>query len=280
MHRTESAMGEFTSFFEIEKIPDKRIAIVYLNRPEKRNAMSWEFWSGLPAVVDTIESDDRIRAVVIAARGKSFTTGLDLVEFDERFADRLRGETADTRIKLYDLIKEMQKGFQRMMNSDRIFIAAVHRHCIGGGLDLICACDMRLASKDAVVSLRETRVAIVADMGSLNLLPFIIGQGNTRRMAFTGADFDAIECHRMGLFDEVLEDRDTMMDRAVGLASEIAANPAIVLRGTKRILNYMYNHSPEEGLDCVAVWNAAFLDSDDFRELMSAFKERRKPHYK
>lgn len=273
-------MSSTTSFFEIEKIPEKRIAIVYLNRPDKRNSMSWEFWSGLPAVVDAIESDECIRAVVIAARGKSFTTGLDLEEFDGRFADRLRGETADTRMKLYDLIKEMQKGFQRMMKSDRIFISAVHRHCIGGGLDLICACDIRLGSKDAVVSLRETKVAIVADMGSLNLLPFIVGHGNARRMAFTGADFDAAECHRMGLFDEVLEDRDAMMDRAVNLAEEIAANPAIVLKGTKQILNYMYNHTPDEGMDYVAVWNAAFLDSDDFRELMSAFKERRRPNYK
>jgi len=271
---------QVTDFFEIEKIPEKKIAIVYLNRPEKRNAMSWAFWAGLPLVVDEVEADPDIRCVVFAARGKSFTTGLDLEEFSEQFGPRLRGATADVRMDLMSLIIEMQQGFQRILHSDRVFISAVHRHCIGGGLDLICACDMRFASKDALVSLRETKVAIVADMGSLNLLPFIVGHGNARRMAFTGADFSANECHKMGLFDQVFDDRDSMMDNAIKTAEEIAANPAIVLKGTKKILNYMYNHSPEAGMDYVAVWNSAFLDSDDFRELITAFKERRKPNYK
>lgn len=271
---------KMTDFFEIETIPEKKIAIVYLNRPDKRNSMNWSFWSGLPKMVDAIEADPNIRSVVIAARGKSFTTGLDLLQFGEQFKDILRGSTADTRMKLYDLILTMQIGFRRILESDRIFISAVHKHCIGAGLDLMCACDIRLASSDAVVSLKETQVAIVADMSSLNLLPSIIGHGNARMMAFTGADFTADQCYQMGLFNEVLDDRDSMMDRAVELASQIAANPAIVLNGAKKVLNYMYNHTPNQGLDYVAVWNSAFLDSEDFREFMQAFKEKRRPNYK
>lgn len=266
-------------FFEIERIPEKRIAIVHLNRPERRNAMNWPFWAGLPAVVDDLEGDSRVRAVVVAGRGKSFTIGLDIEEFAAQFHDMLHSATGDGRENLLKLIRQMQLGLLRILDSRLVFIAAVHRHCIGGGLDLISACDLRVAASDAVVSLRETRVGIVADMGSLNLLPFIIGQGNTRRMAFTGGDFGAAECLRMGLFDEVLEDRDTMMDRAVQLAGEIAANPAIVLRGVKGVLNAMYSLTPREGFEHVALWNAAMLDSRDFREFLSAFAEKRRPNF-
>lgn len=272
-------MSAIPSFFEIERIPEKKIAIVHLNRPEKRNAMNWDFWSGLPMVVEHLEGDGEIRAAVIAGRGKSFTVGLDIEEFSGQFRDILHSESGDGREELLKLIRQMQAGFLRMLESRVVFVAAVHRHCIGGGLDLISACDLRVAAGDAVVSLRETRVGIVADMGSLNLLPFIIGQGNTRRMAFTGGDFDARECLRMGLVDEVLDDRDAMMDRAVQLAGEIAANPAIVLRGVKGVLNAMYSLTPREGFEHVALWNAAMLDSRDFREFLSAFAEKRRPQY-
>lgn len=272
-------MSQYT-FFEIEKQEENKIAIVYLNRPDARNAMSWNFWSELPLVVQDLEKDDSVRCAVIAGRGKSFSTGLDLMEFKEKFQNTINGATADTRMKLYDLILEMQEGFRRILNSRKPYIAAIQRHCIGGALDLICACDIRLASKNASISLRETKVAIVADMCSLNRLPHLIGESNTRMMAFTGADYSAEKCYEMGLVNEVLESEDDLQKRSVELATEIAANPAIVLHGVKTNLNYMQNHSTDEGLDFVATWNAAFLDSDDFRELMQAFSEKRRPRYK
>lgn len=268
------------AFFEVEKDSEKRFAVVFLNRPDKRNAMSWDFWRDLPEVVNDLEQDSEIHAVVFAARGKSFSTGLDLEEFSSMFRETIQGSDADHREDLYKLILQMQEGFKRIVNGKKIYIAAVHRHCIGGALDLISACDLRLAAKDASVSLRETKVAIVADMGSLNRLPSIIGHGHTRMMAFTGRDFSAIECKEMGLFNEVYESQEALLDAAKKLAAEVAANPGIVLRGVKNNLRYMEAHSPAEGMEYVAAWNAAFLDSQDFRELMTAFKERRKPKYK
>ena len=148
---------------------------------------------------------------------------------------------------------------------------------LGGGLDLICACDVRLASKDASVSLRETKVAIVADMGSLNRLPFIVGDGHTRLMAFTGRDFSGEECKAMGLFSEVYESQDKMMTAARDLAREIASNPSIILRGVKQNLNFQNGKSTLEGMDYVTTYNAAFLDTAALREMMTAFKERRRP---
>ncbi len=266
-------------FFSLEKNAQKKIALLYLNRPEKRNAMDWPFWRDLPAIVQEIEQDKDIRAVVLAAKGKSFSLGLDIAQFSQQFSAELQGQDADSREKLYQLIVQMQQGFDRIYHSSKVYISAVHKHCIGGGLDLISACDIRLASEDAIFSLRETAVAIVADMGSLNRLPSIIGQGNTRLMAFTGQDFFAQQAMQMGLVSKIFPDQETLLKNAIQMAEQIAANPNLAVRGTKEILNYMDDHSIADGMKYVAAWNAAFLDSHDFREVLSAFNEKRKPRF-
>ncbi|MCE9499556.1 MAG: enoyl-CoA hydratase/isomerase family protein [Leptospira sp.] len=267
------------SFFEVQKFTDKRIAILFLNHPDKRNAMDWSFWRDLPLVVEEIEQDKGIRSVVIMGKGKSFSTGLDIGDFFEKHNEVVTGAIGDIREDFYRLLLQMQEGFKRIYESEKVYIAAVHKHCIGGGLDLISACDIRLGTKDASVSLRETKVAIVADMGSLNRLPSIIGQGNTRNMAFTGKDFSGEECLRMCLFSEIFETKEELDKAAIRLAEDIAANPGMAVRGTKQILNYMDNHSIDEGMKYVAAWNAAFLDNKDFRELVSAFREKRQPNF-
>lgn len=267
-------------FFQIEKNKEDKTAVLFLNRPEARNAMNWDFWEELPLVINDLEKDADVRCVIVAARGKSFSTGLDVVEFFTRFKDVLGARDADERDVLKKLLFEMQKGMQAMADGENIYIAAVHKHCIGGALDLISACDIRLASQDASVSLRETRVAIVADMGSLNRLPAIIGMGNTRLMAYTGRDFKAEECEKMGLFSGVYENQTEVLTQAQMLAKQIASNPSLAVRGSKRILNYVADHSLKDGLDYVGIWNSAFLDSQDFREIGQAFIEKRKPNFK
>jgi enoyl-CoA hydratase len=249
-------------FFEVEKHVEQQTAVLYLNRPEKLNAMSWPFWRDLPFVVDDLEKDPEVRVVVIAARGKSFSVGIDVFEFFVNNQDTLIGAKPEFREKLHDLIVQMQQGFNRISEGHNIYIAAVHRHCIGGALDLISACDLRLASKDAVFSLRETKIAIVADMGSLNRLPNIIGQGHARMLALTGRDFPADSALRMGLINELYETREDLMKGALDLAAEIAGNADNAVRGTKKILNYMESHSVEDGLRYVAAWNSAFFNTD------------------
>ncbi len=261
-------------FFQVEIDAAKKIAVVYLNRPEKRNAMDWSFWRDLPLLVADIDRMDQVHAVVIAARGKSFSTGLDLPEFIAQFEKTIQGETGDDREKLFQLILTMQEGMKRIAESPKVWVAAIHRHCIGGALDLISACDLRFASKDASISLRETKVAIVADMGSLNRLPGIIGDGNTRYMAFTGRDFSADECARMGLISRVFETQEELLAAAVETAAEIAANSGLVLRGVKKLTNYQRDHGPTDGMDYVAAWNTAFLDGREFRAMIKMVRDR------
>ena len=171
---------------------------------------------GFAKIVADLESDPEVRAVVVAGRGKSFTVGIDVFEFFVQYQDVLTGATPERREEMYELLLKMQEGFNRMANGNKIYIAAIHRHCIGAGLDLAAACDLRLASQDAVFSLRETKIAIVADMGSLNRLPKIIGQGHTRMLALTGRDITAAEALRIGLVNELYGDAVALMAGAPG----------------------------------------------------------------
>lgn len=269
-----------TSFEFFEIVPrNDGTAIVYLNRPDKRNAMDWSFWRDLPDVIEEIDSASEIRAFVIAARGKSFSTGLDLDSFFQQFGSIVQGSYGDDRKKFYNLILQMQKGINAVYDSSKPSIAAVHKHCIGGGLDLISACDIRYATLDASISLREAKVAIVADMGSINRLPGIIGQGHTRELAFTGKDIDGSEAYRIGLVSKLFDTQEKLMEGALATATEIAANPKIVVQGAKEVMNYAEGKPLDAGLNYVALWNSSFLDSRDFREASLSFKERKRPEY-
>lgn len=264
-------------FFEI--VQEENIAIVYLNKPEKRNAMDFSFWRDLPKVVQEIDNEKSIRAFIIAARGKSFSTGLDVNEFTTQFEEYLKPNYGDDRLRFYRFIQEMQSGINAIYNSNKPSIAVVHKHCIGGALDLISACDIRYCTKDASFSLREAKVAIVADMGSLNRLPAIIGQGNTRELALTGKDIDSKEAERIGLVSKVFETQEEAFSYAKSVANEIAANPKIVIEGVKEVMRYSEGKPLEDGLNYVCLWNSSFLASKDFEKAKQAFKNKTKPNY-
>lgn len=263
------------SFFQVEKKIEKKIAILFLNRPEARNAMDERFWFELPKIIDALEQDQDVNVVLITGIGKSFSIGLDLVDFYSKYKDLIQGETANERQKFHQLILQMQEGLKKIVLGKKIYIAAVHKHCIGGGLDLISCCDIRIAAKNAIVSLREAKVGIVADMGSLNRLPYIIGTGATKLLAYTGGDFTAEECFRMGLFDKIVENEEDLFKEALQLSEEIASNPPIVLEGIKKVINYVENHSFLESMDFVALWNATYLDSNEFREIIERFLKKK-----
>jgi enoyl-CoA hydratase len=158
-------------------------------------------------------------------------------------------------------------------------ICAIAGPCIGGGIDLASACDVRIASRDARFSVREVKVAIVADLGSLQRLPRIIGHGHTRELAFTGKDIDAERALRIGLVNDVLPDEASLLEHARAMAREIAANSPLAVQGAKEVLGYGEERRILDGERFVAVWNAAFLASNDLREAISAFLEKRDPRF-
>jgi enoyl-CoA hydratase len=177
-------------------------------------------------------------------------------------------------------ILRMQQSVTSVADCPKPVVAAVHGYCIGGGVDVISACDIRLASADAVFSVRETKVAIVADLGSLQRLPRIVGAGHVAELAYTGKDLDAGRAKEIGLLNDVLADRDALLEAAHALAGEIAANSPLAVQGTKAVLRASADRSVADGLDYVATWNAGALQSEDLVEAMSAFLEKRPPEFR
>ncbi len=259
--------------FQVET--EEHIAWVTLNRPEKRNAMDPRFFGELKSLFESLDEDPGVRVVVVRAAGKSFTAGLDLSDT----ADLFQVPTADRREALRKKILALQESMDVVERCRKPVIAAVHSHCVGGGVDLVCACDIRMATQDAVFSIRETRIAIVADLGTLQRLPFIIGHGWFRELVYTGKDFSAEEAYRMGFVTRLCDDRDALYAEARMLAREIAANSPLAVQGAKDVILHGRDHGVRAGLDYVAQKNAAVLPCEDLMEALQAFREKRPPKF-
>lgn len=256
------------------------VMTVSLLGPGKGNAMGPEFWEELPNAMDEINEMPDVRCVVFRGSGDHFSYGLDVARMMPRIASMASGNPmASERRKLMAQIRFMQSGFVKIHESAKPVIAAVHGWCIGGGLNMIAAADIRLCSREAKFSLREAKLAITPDIGGLQFLPHLIGQGFTREMAFTGGDYDAMFAERVGLVNHVYDTPDALFEAASTLARQIADNPAPAVQGAKEVLNYSFNKSIEDGLQYVAVWNSSQMQSVDFGEAMQATIEKRKAEF-
>jgi enoyl-CoA hydratase len=258
------------------------VAEVTLLGPGKGNAMGPDFWRELPIIFGELDADPEVRVIVLTGKEPHFSYGLDLPAMMSTWAGMLgKGDAAPAaeRTELLNEIRRLQHAVSSVAACRKPVIAAICGRCIGGGVDLIAAADIRLAAADARFSVREVRVAIVADLGSLQRLAGIIGDGPLRELAFTGADIDAERAARIGLVNDVYPDREAALAAARGLAATIAANPPLVVQGIKEVLNAAREPRVADGLRYVAAWNAAFLPSHDLTEAMQAFLERRAPEF-
>ena len=259
---------------------EAHVATVRLHRPEVGNAMSMQLFAELEQAFAELDAADEVRVIVVAGQGKAFSYGLDLMAAAMDLAPVIQEGLAGPRLEARRLIARLQRQCGAPATCRKPVIAAVHGWCIGAGLDLISACDLRLCSADAKFSLREARVAMVADIGSLQRLPHIIGDGATRELALTAKDIDATRALQLGLVSQVLSDREALLAAARAEAETIAALPPLTVQGVKQVLNYQDGKTVADGLEYVATWNAAFLQSEDLKEAFAAFMQRRTPEYK
>ena len=257
-------------------VKEGHMAWLVLSRPEKRNSMDDEFFTELGESFRAFDGDPEVRAVVVRAEGKVFTAGLDLVA-----AQSLMGDgSAAYREGLQKRILAIQETISAIERCRKPVIAAVHGWCIGAGVDLASACDIRLAARDAVFSIRETRIGIIADLGTLQRLPHIIGHGWTNELALTGRDFTAEEALKMGFITRLCDDRETLLQEAKKLADAIASLPPLTVQGTKEVLLQGRDQGVGPGLAYVAQKNAAKIPSEDMLEAVTAFLEKRQPTFK
>lgn len=199
------------------------VAQVTLIGPGKGNAMGPAFWSELPELFETLDADPEVRAIVLTGSGKNFSYGLDVPAMGGSFTPLLSGDAlAGPRAVFHREVKRMQGAITAVADCRTPTIASVHGWCIGGGVDLISAVDIRYASADAKFSVREVKLAIVADVGSLARLPYILNDGHLRELALTGKDIDAARAEKIGLVNDVYADADACLAAAHATAAEIS----------------------------------------------------------
>ena len=260
---------------------ENRIAHIVLKRPEKRNSMIPEFWEELPAIIGDIDGNVRARVIVISSTGPHFSSGLDLNAFitgpgkaqvdPETRKRSLRQRGAS----FYQNVMRMQQTFNCLEECRIPVIAAIQGGAIGGGVDLVTACDMRYATEDAFFTVFEINIGMTADVGTFPRLVKLIPEGIVKELVYTGRRMPAHEAKDAGLVNRVFADQDAMLEGVMKIAEEIAGKAPLALYGCKRMVNYARDHSTSDGLDYISIWNASMLQPEEMIEALSANAEKR-----
>ena len=254
------------------------VANLVLSRPDELNTMSRDFWVELGEVLEEINKNSEVRVVVMSSTGKHFCAGMDLSAFSngvDNIPDGKKPDHARIGEAVYRVAKELQ-GYISSLEKIRVpVIAAIQGGCIGGAVDLVTACDIRLASKDAFFCIQEINIGMAADVGTLQRLPKIIPDSKMREMAYTGRRMYADEAKETGLVSDTYESQDEMLTAANELAKVIASKSPVAIYGLKAVMNYSRDHSVSEGLEYNALWSGAMLSQKDMTEAITANMEKR-----
>ncbi|MGB3455147.1 MAG: enoyl-CoA hydratase-related protein [Litorimonas sp.] len=258
---------------------EDQVAHIRLSRPEKRNAMSESFWADLPEIVRDIDDNARARVIVISAdtvgERPIFSAGIDVSMFSSGGVSGNDKNNPVHGADFYQNVLRLQDSFTALEQCRIPVIAAIHGGCIGGGVDLITACDMRYGTQDAFITIYEINVGMTADVGTFPRILNHMPEGVVRELAYTGRRMGAQECERRGLFNAAYDTQAEMMDAVMATAREIASKPPLAIYGCKRIITYSRDHSTADALDQIAVWNMSMLVPTEMMEAMAAKGQKR-----
>jgi enoyl-CoA hydratase len=256
------------------------IATIALDRPEQANALTLPMWHAIRQAMAWLDETADARVGIITGHGKAFSAGIDLsllAGVDALVADECAGRSRE---KLRRLILDLQDTLTAIERCRKPVLAAIHGACIGGALDLICACDIRYCSDEAFFTIKEIDVGMTADLGTLQRLPRLIGEGVTRELAYTGRKVGGTEAQAIGLVNRCYPNGEALRDGVGEIARAVAAKSPLSIRGAKEMITYTRDHSIADGLNYVATWNAAMLMSQDLTEAGRAARERRVPAFR
>ena len=260
---------------------DNSIAHIRLNRPEKRNSMNEDFWNLFPKEVEELDDSGEIRALVISSTGPHFSSGIDLNMFkDDVVEEQSENELGRSRGYFIQQLKYLQNVANCLEAARFPVVAAIQGGCIGGGIDLITAADIRLCTKDAFFIIEEINVGLAADIGTLQRLPKIIPAGIAREWAMMGEKVSAERAKEVGLVSSLHDNQEAMLKSAFEIAEKLVSKTPLAMWVTKEVLNYSRDHSVKEGLDNVNLWNAATLHKEDVMTTMMSRMQKKKPEYK
>ena len=254
---------------------------VNINRPKKRNAMNQTFWSEMVTCFNKIASDNECRAAVLSGAGKIFTAGLDLMDMGPVLMAQQEDQDVSRRAyHMRDKILQFQESFSVIEKCPQPVIAAIHSACVGGGVDMICACDIRWCTSDAWFQVKEVEIGLAADVGTLQRLPKIVGNESlVRELCYTSRKFMAEEAKSFGLVSRIFQDREDLISGALDLASHIAKMSPVAVTGTKHNLNYARDHPVDESLKYMASWNMSMLQTEDILKAVQAGMNKEEPAF-
>ena len=263
---------------------DEGIGHLVLNKGEDLNKMTMNFWYELPKILDEIDRDASLRVLILSSTGKHFCAGMDLKNFGTLGNDSEKKTNVPDKARigenLYRVAKELQDMLSKLEKLRIPVLAGIQGGCIGGGLDLVTAADMRFASKDAFFCIQEINIGMAADIGTLQRLPRVIPEGKVRELAYTGRRMPAEEALETGLVNKVYESHEEMVAGLKEMATVIASKSPLAVYGTKAILNFSRDHTIAEGLEYNALWSGAMLPQEDMAEAMMSNMEKRDPEFK
>lgn len=255
------------------------IAHLIINRPDKANALNQKAWDEILQIFTELDENPEVRVIVLeGGDSKHFCAGIDLsllmsVTQSQTSCDARRRE------KIRKDILSLQAPINAIENCSKPVLVAIHGGCIGGGVDLVCACDMRYCTEDAFFTIKEIDMGMVADLGTLQRLPKLIGDGLVREMAYTGRNVEGKEAEKIGIVNRTFTDKETMLAEVMKLATTIAQKSPVAIRGTKHILLHSRDNSVADGLNYMATWNAGMLLSADLQEAFEAKMTKREPKF-
>jgi enoyl-CoA hydratase len=262
-------MGDYSSF---DLTVDEGVAHLILGNAGKMNALGRAFWSELPQAVEAMDRGGQVRALVISSTGSVFCSGIDLTIFsDESLASV---GTAQERERLKHTILTLQQALTCLQSARFPVLAAVQGACLGAGLDLISACDMRWGTRDSFYVVQEINIGIMADLGSLQRLPLLLPDAVVRELAFTGAKLSAERAHGYGFLNGLSQSHEEAIAAAMQAAKLIAQKSPLAIAGSKQCLNYLPGHTQEEALSQCATLQSAIFDPADVMAQVMAMKTK------
>lgn len=261
--------------FDIELL--SHVAHVRLSRPEKRNSMIPAFWQELPSLIKELDNSGNVRAIVLSSTGPHFSSGMDVSVFSGNTPPDGESKLSQGQRSalFYDVVKRLQQSFSAIEEARVPVLAAVQGGCIGAGVDLTSACDMRYATQDAFFTIFETNLAMTADVGTFPRICKLMPEGIVRELAYTGRNMQADEAKSHGLVNQVFDTQEKMLEHVLATAQIIAEKAPLAVHGCKKMITHARDHSVADTLDYVALWNASFFQKHEIAEAMQAQAEKR-----
>lgn len=256
---------------------ENHVAHLVLKRADAMNTMTPAFWRELPLILRALDEAAEARVVVLSSTGKHFTAGMDLSVFAGGLGVPRDAEVGRQRESIRRLVLHLQEAFNTIERIRMPVLAAIHGGCIGGGVDMISACDVRYCTEDAFFVVQETNLGMIPDVGTLQRLPHLIPQGWVRELAYTGRKLPAQKAKELGLVNEVYASQSAMLEAVLATAREIASKSPLTIAGCKETVLYARDHGVPDALHYVAAWQSGMFQQTDVMEAMKARVEKRDP---